>query len=447
MPQNFMPCDREQSMLLPPDLRDWLPDGHLAWFVLEVVEELDQRAFLADYRQDGWGRAAFDPSMMLALVLYAYAIGERTARAIERRCHEDIAFRVIAVNQVPDHATIARVRVRHERSLGDLFGQVLGLCAQAGLVSVGVIALDGTKIKANAAKSANRSYEQIAREILAEAADADARDDERFGDRRGDELPPELADRSTRRARLQAAKQRMDAEVAAAHAAHEARLQARAAIEEQRGGKLRGRKPKAPPGDVLPSARANTTDPESRLVRSPSGFVQGYNAQAVCTASQIVLAAELSTDSADGRLLTPMLAATRRELAAIGIDESPGVVLADGGYWNAPQIQQVVADGSEILVNPDSSAHATRPVEQRKLRDKRVDGLYAHMQRAITSPRGVELYRHRKQMIEPIFAQTKVIRRADRFQRRGIDACRSEWRLITATHNLLKLYRAPPAAA
>ena len=197
MAHDFMRCDRDQALLLPPSLREWLPDDHLAWFVLEAVEELDLRAFLAEYRDDGWGRAAFDPAMMLALLLYSYAIGERTARAIERRCHEDVAFRVITANQAPDHATIARFRVRHENALGELFGQVLGLCAEAGLVSVGVIALDGTKIKANAAMSANRSYEQIAREILAEAAEADARDDERFGDRRGDELPPELADPTT----------------------------------------------------------------------------------------------------------------------------------------------------------------------------------------------------------------------------------------------------------
>jgi transposase len=370
MAHNFMPCDREQALLLPPSLREWLPDDHLAWFVLEVVDELDLRAFLAGYRDDGWGRAAFDPAMMLALLLYAYAIGERTARRIERRCHEDVAFRVITANHAPDHATIARFRVRHENALSDLFGQVLGLCAQAGLVSVGVIALDGTK--ANASMSANRSYEQIAREILAEAAEADARDDERFGERRGDELPPELADPTTRRARLRAAKERLEAEVADAQAAHEAHLQSRAALEAQRGGKLRGRKPKPPPATVAPAARANVTDPESRLVRGAAGFLQGYNAQAVCTDTQIVIAADVFPDSPDGRLLAPMLTAARRELEAIGVDRPPGVVLADGGYWNVPHIEQAVAAGSELLVNPDSSARPTRAADERRPRDKRV---------------------------------------------------------------------------
>src|SRR4051794_20930354 len=188
MAQNFLACDREQGFLLPPDVRDWLAPEHLAWFVLDVVDELDLRAFYREYREDGWGRAAFEPAMMVALLLYAYAIGERRSRVIERRCAEDIAFRVIAANQVPDHATIARFRVRHERALAGLFIEVLGLCAKGGMVSVGLIAVDGTKLRANASKAANRSYAQIVEEILAEAAAADARDDMAFGDRRGDEL-------------------------------------------------------------------------------------------------------------------------------------------------------------------------------------------------------------------------------------------------------------------
>jgi DDE family transposase len=175
-------------------------------------------------------------------------------------------------------------------------------------------------------------------------------------------------------------------------------------------------------------------------------LVQGYNAQAACTETQIIVAAELSTDSPDGRLLEPVIRAARSELAGVGITQPPEVVLADGGYWNVPQIEALVAAGSQVIVNPDSSARPARAADERRLRDKRVHGLYAHMQRAITSPHGAALYRRRQQMIEPIFAQTKVTRRADRFQRRGLGACRSEWRLIAATHNILKLYRHAPAA-
>jgi hypothetical protein len=196
---------------------------------------------------------------------------------------------------------------------------------------------------------------------------------------------------------------------------------------------------------VNPPAKANTTDPESRLVRGPRGFVQGYNAQAVCTETQVIIAAEISTDSPDSRLLEPMINTARHELARVGITQPPDVVLADGGYWNVPQIEQLVADGCQVIVNPDSSARPVRLHGERKPGDKRVHGLYAHMQRVIAGELGAELYRHRQHMIEPIFAQTKVTRRADRFQRRGLDACRSEWRLLAAIHNFLKLYRHAPA--
>src|SRR3954454_7796026 len=161
MAQNFIACDREQELLLPPSLREWLPPDHLAWFVLDAVDAMDLKAFFAGYRDDGWGRAAHDPAMMVALLVYAYAIGERSSRRIERRCHDDVAFRVIAVNQAPDHATIARFRVRHEAAIAGLFGEVLALCARSGLVRVGVVAVDGTKIAAAATHHATRSYEQV----------------------------------------------------------------------------------------------------------------------------------------------------------------------------------------------------------------------------------------------------------------------------------------------
>jgi transposase len=193
MAQNFIACDREQELLLPPSLREWLPEGHLAWFVIDAVGQLDLAAFYADYRADGCGRAAHDPAMMVGLLLYCYAIGERSARRVERRCVEDVATRVICANQAPDHTTIARFRQRHEAALGELFGEVLALCAEAGLASVGVLAIDGTKVHASASQHANRDYERLAREILEEADAVDAEEDERFGDARGDELPPGLA--------------------------------------------------------------------------------------------------------------------------------------------------------------------------------------------------------------------------------------------------------------
>jgi transposase len=212
MPQNFIECDREQAFLLPPSLREWLPEDHLAWFVLDAVEEMDLSEFYAEYRADGHGRAAYEPSMMVALLLYGYATKQRSARAIERHCREDIAYRVVTTNRVPDHATIARFVVRHEAALGGLFGSVLALCARAGLVSTGVVAIDGTKLAANASREANLDYERIAREIVAEAKATDEVEDALFGEARGDELPDELRTSEGRRRWLREARQALDAE-------------------------------------------------------------------------------------------------------------------------------------------------------------------------------------------------------------------------------------------
>jgi transposase len=212
MPQNFIECDREQAFLLPPSLREWLPEDHLAWFVLDAVEEMDLSEFYAEYRADGHGRAAYEPSMMVALLLYGYATKQRSARAIERHCRQDIAYRVVTTNRVPDHATIARFVVRHEAALGGLFGSVLALCARAGLVSTGVVAIDGTKLAANASRDANLDYERIAREIVAEAKATDEVEDALFGEARGDELPDELRTSEGRRRWLREARQALDAE-------------------------------------------------------------------------------------------------------------------------------------------------------------------------------------------------------------------------------------------
>ncbi|MEN3283753.1 MAG: hypothetical protein V7607_4893, partial [Solirubrobacteraceae bacterium] len=215
MAQSFIVCDREQAFLMPPDVRDWLPEGHLAWFVLDAVEAMDLTAFYVVYREDGRCRPAYEPSMMVALLLYAYSRGARSARAIERACEEDVAYRVIAAHAKPDHATIARFVERHERALAGLFGAVLRLCAQAGLARVGIVAIDGTKVQANASRDATRDYEQIAREILEEAKAIDAAEDELYGEARGDELPPELASAQGRKKWLRAWKRQLDDQRAA----------------------------------------------------------------------------------------------------------------------------------------------------------------------------------------------------------------------------------------
>jgi transposase len=467
MPQNFLTCDRDQPLLLPPDLREWLPEDHLAWFVIEAIEELDLEPFYAAYRQDGHGRAAHDPKMMLTLLAYAYAVGERSSRGIERRCREDVAFRVICANQIPDHATIARFRVRHEGALADLFGQVLGLCAEAGIVEVGVLAVDGTKLEASASNHATRSYERIATEILAEAGRIDAAEDEIHGSARGDELPEHLASREGRRAWLREAKERLAQERAAepepiprerperleicrrrlvedwqtecrANRDYEAWRARGVAADGSRRMAPGAVKPYEPPAQ--PEGKINLTDPDSKNMKAYRGYVQGYNAQAVTTRAQIIVAAEIAPDGLDFAQLDPMVSAAERELADAGVKECLEVVLADAGYWSNDHIDRLRERGMTPLV----AADADRSKGPRKTR---LGGPYDFMRRALATESGGDLYSRRQTMVEPVFAQIKQTRRAGRFKRRGRTAVRSEWRLIAATHNLLKLHRHTLAAA
>jgi transposase len=388
MPQNFLACDREQSFLLPPDVREWLPEEHLAWFVIDAVGVMDTGAFYAAYREDGHGRAAYEPAMMIALLLYCWSRGVRSARRIERACLEDVACRVIAAQQRPDHATIARFVVRHERALGELFGEVLVLCADAGLATVGVLAIDGTKVAANASRDRTMDYEQLAKTIIEEQIATDAAEDELHGEARGDELPPELATSKGRREwfreakrrlderradearpiprsrpeRLKDAKRRLDEELWAEQRANEAYEAYRS-----RGVGRTGRRfsPGATPNPYtppqIPEGKVNITDLDAKLVKGMRGWIQGYNAQAVCNDQHLIVAAEVMTASPDFGHLGPMLTAARRELTAAGVTKNPDVVVADAGYWHLEQINEITADGIPVLIPPDSSRRANKP--------------------------------------------------------------------------------------
>jgi transposase len=469
MAQNFLSCDRDQELLLPPSLREWLSDDHLAWFVLEVVNELDLAAFYGAYRRDGHGRAAHDPAMMVALFVYAYAIGVRSSRAIERRCREDIAFRVIAANQAPDHATIARFRARHESAIAELFGGVLELCAQAGLVRVGVVAVDGTRVAASAADRQTRSYEQIAKEILGEAAALDAAEDALYGDERGDELPPGFRNSGDRRTRLREAKQALEAQRAAQakkvprdrrERLHECRrrlyeewaLERRvvadhaawlaAGIASDGSRRMTGARHNIKPYPLTarPAGKINLTDPDARTLKSPRGWVLGYNAQAVVTGAQIIVAAEVDTENIDRANLQPMIQTACDELRAAGVDQAPEVIVADAGYWKTEAIETLVGQGIQTLVAPDAD-------RRKEPSPTRRGGLYDFMRRVLATDHGSQLYTRRQATIEPVFGQIKHNRGAERFQRRGRSAARSEWRLLAATHNILKLWRHNTAAA
>jgi transposase len=465
MGQRFVACDREQSFLMPPDVREWLPEGHFAWFVLEAVAGMDLAEFYAAYRDDGRCRPPYEPSMMVALLLYAFARGERSSRKIERACQDQVPYRVIAALAQPDHATIARFIERHEHAIAELFGQVLGLCAEAGLAGVTLVAVDGTKLSANASREQTLDFERIAREIVEEAKATDAAEDELYGDARGDELPEELSTHQGRRGWLREAQKRLDerraAEQRPVERSRPKRLkEAKRRLEEQlfteqranaayeayraqgrmKNGRRFGRPPDPYQPPKVPQGSVNVTDPDSMLVKGQRGWLQGYNAQAVCNDAQIVLAAEISLTNPDFGQLEPMLAAAQRELRRAGVDERPETVLADAGYWHQPQMESLVAAGSQVLIPPDSSKREGN-------RPGWTGGLYSFMRSVLDTETGASLYRRRQQLIEPVFANTKHNRGITRFSRRGRAAVRAEWRLITATHNLLKLHRHRLAAA
>jgi transposase len=507
MGQNFIACDRGQEMLLPPSLTDWLPEDHLVWTVLGAVEQMDLARFYGAYRANGQGRAAYDPAMVVALLLYSYAVGMRSSRQIERACRGDVAFKVITALAVPDHSTVAEFRRRHEIAIGELFVSVLGLCGEAGLVQVGEIAVDGTRIRASASRDRNRGYESIVTEILAEAERLDREEDEQFGNARGDELPEPLRTREGRRAALAAARERIERERAAAveageevierielgldrdrfpsapdgreawlrqgrreldarrerearpipqgrgerlvearrrldqqlayeHAANREYEHYRATAVDRLGRKLSnyGRKvtPYSPP--LVPEGKINVTDPDSREMRTQGQpNIQGYNAQAVVTEQQIVIAAEITTQSPDFGQLEPMVSAAVRELEHAGVSERPRTVLADAGYWHTKQIEKLRGDGFEVLVPPDSTGRQdARPGWE--------GGIYEAMREALRTPEGRKQYLKRTTSIEPVFGQIKHNRGITRLKRRGRGAARSEWRLIAATHNILKLH-------
>jgi transposase len=442
MAYSFRRFDRDQRFLLPPDLRDWLPEGHLAWFILDVVDQLDLEPFLRVHRADGHGHPAYDPKTLLGALLYGYCVGVRSSRQLERRCHEDLAFRVLTGNQAPDHVTIARFRARHQQALAGFLVASLKLCAAAGMVRVGTVALDGTKLAGNAADKANRTQEKIeaeVAEILRQAAETDQREDHALGDAREDELPEALASKAGRVARLRQAKARLEAEAAAREQAYQQRVAAHTAAAHAKGRKPRQlkRRPQEAPN---PKAVVNVTDPDSRFLHTRNGTVQGYNAQAVTTMHQLIVAAELTGEANDIHQLQPMLEATATTLAAAGINERPEAALADSGYWSIDNLT-TIPNAPELYIPPARHGRQGKPRKDGKPSASRSDGLREAMKAKLASDDGKARYAKRRETVEPVFGQLKEQQGARRFMRRGLTACQAEWKLLCGTHNLLKLWR------
>jgi transposase len=445
MAYNFVTPERDQLYLLPPSLSDWLPEDHLAWFVLDCVEEMDLQVFYGDYRGDGWGGAAHHPKTMVALLVYAYCLGVRSSRQIERACHVDVGFRVICAGLFPDHTTIARFRQRHEAALKSVFTASLRLCATAGMTSVGIVAVDGTKMAVNASMSANHTKQTIddaVEEMFADAKATDAAEDACLGDARGDEPPAVLRGRADRRRRFKAAKEMLDKELEDQRAAHESHLAERAAEEERRGTKLRGRKPKAPQDKAgAKEKKVNTTDPESKVMSTAKGFIQGYNAQAVANEEQVIVGAEVTDEQNDMGQLHPMIEATAASLAEAGIEDRPEKLLADAGYCSEENLAAIDdADPDTYIATRNMKKNQT-PRTGRRGPLKKDSTLVDQMDRKVSNKSGRALYRKRQHLIEPVFGQIKDGRNIRGFMRRGKAAAASEWQLICGTHNLLKLYR------
>lgn len=431
---NFRGADRDQGFLLPPDMRDWLAADHLAWFVIDTVGELDLSAFEAAYRADGHGGAAYDPAVMVALLAYANCVKVRASRRIEAACRTDVAFRVVAANTTPDHATIARFRARHEQALAGLFTQVLALCDRAGLVRAGLVAIDGTKIAADASMAANldrATLEKLAQQWLAEAAEADAADDAALGEARGDELPDGWGRPEGRRARIRAALDALDEADAASQASFEAH-QAEVAERSQRRGR--------PPKKTSRRHRAkrttvNLTDVDSRVMKAKGGYLQGYNAQAVTGPNGIVLAAAATTAGNDVTELWSMVDHAAANLAAVGVTDPLRWVVADAGYYSEANL--TARPEGPILIVPTAS-------RRRKTDSPAADA--AEIRRA--SWLGRHMYRRRAHMAESLFGNHKHNRDFRRFSRRGHAAADAEWQWENTLHNLLKLFTTtshPPA--
>jgi len=444
----FREPDRRQRFLLPVDMMDWLPEGDIVHVIVDAVGLMDLRDFKATCKVGRAGQPPFAPAMLLGLLIYAYSHGVRSSRAIERLCRRDAGYRFIVGDDVPDHSVIARFRQRHAERMKGVFLQVLELCQEAGLIRLGLVALDGTKVKANAALDANRTASTIGEQInrvLAEAEATDAREDRQFGpDAGGPALPGDLKRRGDRLARLKACQEKLQAQAAAAASRQENKIAAREAEEKATGRRKRGRKPKEPDPSVDPDTVANTTDPQSGILKTRRGWVQGYNAQAVVTTGQIILAADVTTQANDVRQLTGMLDQAQANIEAVlGEEAVLGAAVADAGYWSEANADSQTEECELFIATQKDHKQraALREAPAPRGRIPKSMTVRERMDRKLRTKRGRALYRKRGASVEPVFGQMKDRQDAGRFSMRGLERCRGEWQLQAAVHNLRKLHR------
>lgn len=446
--KTFRTYDQEQCFLLPPSIQDWLPEGHPARFVDEAVEHLlDLSAIYASY-EEASGAPPYDPRMMLKLLLWGYSSGVTSSREMERRCGTDVAFRFLSANQAPDYRSLARFRRRHLVALDALFVQVLALCAEAGLVCLGRVALDGTKLRASASRHKAMSYDRLGpriaeleaqvKDLLAEADAVDRTEDAAYGvDRRGDELPAELARRESRLAKMRAAKEAIEAEAAQRAAAKAAERARRAGADEDTATAAGATAAQA----ATPESRAqrNFTDPEARMMKTTDGFHYAYNAQAVVDEqAQVILSAEVTQSASDVDQLFSMLEVTEANLEDADIGDSPEVILADAGYCSEANLTRAATEELEVRIATGRlRRHEQMPAPRGPIPKDAT--ARERMARQLRTKTGRADYARRKVIVEPAFGQMKVRQQAGLLRLRGLAGAQGEWTLHAVCHNLRKL--------
>jgi transposase len=448
---HFKPYEPNQLLLLPPDMRHWLAEDDLVYFVMDVVRELDLSDIYASYDGSQGGQPAYDPTMMTSLLLYAYCIGLPSSRKIEQATYTSVPFRVITADQHPDHDTIAEFRKRHLRTLAELFVQILQICRQAGLVKLGHVSLDGTKVRANASKHKAMSYgrmekkaeelEAQVKRLLEEAQAADAAEDALYGKgRRGDELPEELRSKQSRLNKIREAMASLEAEAKEQAEAKRKAIKAKDEELEKEGKKRRGKKPKDPSGKPEKKAQRNFTDPESRIMKdgATKSFEQCYNCQAaVDEKSQIIVATHVTQQANDKQQLEPLVEEIKSNLDGA----KPKKISADNGYYSETNVAYLEAEGIDGFIATNRQKHSDKPVAAPRGRIPKDITTQERMARKLRTKKGRETYSKRKHIVEPVFGQTKEARGFRRFSLRGEENVSGEWDIVSLTHNLLKLFR------
>ena len=426
MAKTYRPYVPEQDLLLPPSLRDWLPEDHLVYFVSDVIDQLDLSAITKGYEDEERGYPPYHPVMLTKVLVYAYCVGVFSSRRIQRRLVEDVGFRVLAAGNEPGFRTIADFRKTHLPALAGFFEQVLRLAREVGAPRVGRVAVDGSKVKANASKHKAMSYDRMrdkqrqlrdeVKQLLAQAEAADAAEDAEYGaDRRGDELPAELQRRESRLKRIREAKRV---------------LEARAQDEATATGQ--------PPDSAKPDPKAqyNFTDPESRIMKGPDGFVQAYNVQVAVDELQLIVGQSVTQETNDKKQLMPMITIIAQQSG-----DTPTQVLADAGYCSDANLTAIADTTIDAYISTRKQTHGERPGPCPRGPLPKTATTIDRMSRKLHAKAGAAVYAARKGMVEPVIGQIKQARGFRQFLLRGFEKVQGEWSLVCTTHNILKLYR------